>query len=295
MTQQSLQRLNAVISVGLSSPSQQPTEQQRSSELETIETLHGKLAKTLTGTASPTLKPWDKNRRVSSSCSLSTMAPDDASECGSISGGLRRMPKVWSSGSVCSMVSDFNDSEYEFELDIEAGAAEALKDGCARRLQTVPEPETPTPPEMSHSQVPRNCNMAEMYDSAKNQPPTTMMIRNVPGRYSQNDLMMDLQDLGFHGAYDFLYIPMDKSTAANVGYAFVNFIDAFWAARSVQAFEGYRFTRHQRSSTKVAKVSVAHLQGLEKNLQHYEKTAVNLSKDKRRRPVVLPNMSALFR
>jgi len=137
--------------------------------------------------------------------------------------------------------------------------------------------------------------MAQISDSNGDAPPTTMMIRNIPGRYSQNDLMMDLQDLGFHGAYDFLYIPMDKSTAANVGYAFVNFIDAFWAARSMQAFENYRFSRHQRSSPKVASVSVAHLQGLEKNLQHYEKTAVNMSRDKRRRPVVLPNMAKMFR
>jgi len=121
-----------------------------------------------------------------------------------------------------------------------------------------------------------------------------MMIRNIPGRYSQNDLMMDLQDLGFHGAYDFLYIPMDKTTGVNVGYGFVNFIDAFWAARCAEAFDNYHFDRHQSFCTKIAKVSVAYLQGLEKNLQHYEKTAVNMSRDKRRRPVVLPNIAKMF-
>jgi len=121
-----------------------------------------------------------------------------------------------------------------------------------------------------------------------------MMIRNVPGRYSQNHLMMDLQDLGLGQAYDFLYIPMDKSTAANVGYAFVNFIDAESAQKCVQLFQNYRFNRHQKSSTKVASVSVAHLQGLEKNLQHYQNAAVNMSRDKRRRPVVAPKIGKIL-
>lgn len=40
-------------------------------------------------------------------------------------------------------------------------------------------------------------------------------------------------------------------------------------------------------------MSAAHLQGLEANLAHYEKTAVNTAKMKQRRPVVLANISTL--
>jgi hypothetical protein len=188
------------------------------------------------------------------------------------------------------MISDWNesipeeDSGIEFELDIEAGAA-AAQAADARPQKT---------PEMSHSQVPRNQNMEEMFESTKDAPPTTMMIRNIPGRYSQNDLMGDLKDLGFAGTYDFLYMPMDKGTAANVGYAFVNFVNASWAEKCMRSLTSYRFTRHQRSSSKLATVSVAHLQGLEKNLQHYENAAVNMSKEKRRRPVVVANIAKMF-
>jgi len=149
--------------------------------------------------------------------------------------------------------------------------------------------------EMSHSMVPRNYNLAEMSNSVSAEPPTTMMIRNMPGRYSQKDLMLDLHDMGFFGCYDFLYVPVDKRTGANVGYAFVNFIDATWAARCKEYFEGYYFRRHHHASRKWATVSVAHLQGLERNLKHYEDTAVNMSSDKRRRPVVLPNMSMMIK
>jgi hypothetical protein len=148
---------------------------------------------------------------------------------------------------------------------------------------------------MSHGQVPRHHNMVEKYDASKDGPPTTMMIRNIPGRYSQNDLMADLHDLGFAETYDFLYIPMDKGTSTNVGYAFVNFVDITWAQKCTVSLDGYHFARgRKRVSNKAASVSVAYLQGLEKNLQHYESAAVNMARDRRRKPVVLPKMSTLF-
>jgi len=260
---------------------------------------------------------------------LSTMAPDDASSDGgfeqcSFSGASRIRP-VWSSGSISSMVSGdcgslAEDDEVEFELDIEAGAVAArekeqtvalekkepeqvkLSPPVIKEVQQAPieraEPATPihgkVTPEMSHGLVPKTQNMAEMYTATKDEPPTTLMIRNIPGKYSQNDLMIDLKDAGFGGTYDFLYLPIDKGTAANVGYAFVNFMDSTVAAKCKGSFEGHRFALHQRSSTKLARISVAHLQGLEKNLQHYENAAVNASKERRRRPVVMANLSNMF-
>jgi hypothetical protein len=149
--------------------------------------------------------------------------------------------------------------------------------------------------DMSHHQVPKSQDMAEMYKTSQNEAPTTMMIRNIPCRYNQNDLMVDLADLGFTGTYDFLYMPIDMSTSTNVGYAFVNFVTPSWAAKSLHAFDNFCFARNQRTATKkYSKVSVAHLQGLEKNLQHYEKTAVNMSKDLRRRPVVFANIAKVI-
>merc|ERR1719387_1306944 len=106
--------------------------------------------------------------------------------------------------------------------------------------------------------------------------------------------MNDLKDTGFGGTYDFLYLPIDKGTSANVGYAFVNFVNPAIAAKCMQSFQGHRFTQHQRSSNKLARISVAHLQGLEKNLAHYEKAAVNVAPEKQRRPVIIANISTMF-
>ena len=84
---------------------------------------------------------------------------------------------------------------------------------------------------------------------------------------------------------------MPQGTMSNVGYAFVNFVSTSCAERCVEAFQGYRFKRHRKTSGKVAAVSAAHLQGLEANLAHYEKSAVNTAKLKHRRPVVIANIS----
>lgn len=147
------------------------------------------------------------------------------------------------------------------------------------------------PREYHHSRVPKNVNLQEEYESHPGREITTLMIRNIPNRYTQQELIAELEDLGFAGSFNFLYIPLDKGTMSNVGYAFVNFVNTDWANRCILTFQGYRFKRHRKSSGKIAAISTAHLQGLEANLAHYEKSAVNTAKLKHRRPVVMANIS----
>jgi len=148
------------------------------------------------------------------------------------------------------------------------------------------------PKEYRHGHVPKNLDLAEEYRSKPPEsPPTTLMIRNIPNRYTQRELIIELEALGFTGTFDFLYVPLDKGTMSNVGYAFVNFIDPANAAKCMQAFHGYRFKRHRKVSGKIAAVSIAHIQGLEANLAHYKNAAVNTAKMKQRRPLVMANIS----
>ena len=81
--------------------------------------------------------------------------------------------------------------------------------------------------EYRHGKVPRNQNFGNAQQGGKDRGPvTTLMIRNIPNRYTQKDLIQEVDALGFAGTYDFFYLPIDKSTESNVGYAFLNFKDS---------------------------------------------------------------------
>lgn len=139
-----------------------------------------------------------------------------------------------------------------------------------------------------HCLVPKNLDFArEVSDSIE--APTTLMIRNIPNRYTQDELIDELERLGLAGSFDFFYAPIDVGTMACVGYAFVNFVHASWLLRCQQVLAGYVFARHQKPTRqRVATVSIAHLQGLEANLRHYEKSAVSRkARAKRSGPVVM--------
>lgn len=161
-------------------------------------------------------------------------------------------------------------------------------DGPCSSTYDKPWHRRPLPKEYRHGHVPKNLNLEEEYkQQGCDNAPTTLMVRNIPNHYTQRQLISELDDLGFRGTFDFLYIPLDKGTMSNVGYAFVNFVEPIWAERCMAAFQSYRFKRHR----KIAAVSVAHIQGLEANLAHYENAAVNTAKLKQRRPVIMANIS----
>jgi len=134
--------------------------------------------------------------------------------------------------------------------------------------------------EYRHAHVPKTVNLQEEFGKRGDSDgaPTTLMIRNIPNHFTQKQMIAELESLGFAGSFDFL---------SNVGYAFVNFVTPEWAARCTEAFKDYRFKRHR----KVAATSIAHLQGLEANLAHYENAAVSSAKLRQRRPVVIANIS----
>jgi len=114
---------------------------------------------------------------------------------------------------------------------------------------------------------------------------TTVMLRNIPNRYSQAQLLHEIEEAGFEGEYDFFYLPMDTHNKTNVGYAFINFTHPDSMQRFIQTFFGYRFKDH--SSHKIAKVSTAHLQGFWSNVQHFSNRAVTHARNSQYRPIVV--------
>jgi len=102
---------------------------------------------------------------------------------------------------------------------------------------------------------------------------TTVMMRNVPNNYTRDMLLTMLDDEGFSGHYDFIYLPMDFGRHANLGYAFVNLADAATAQKFWQVFDG--FYRWALPTAKVCEVtwSGPH-QGRQAHIDRYKNSPV---------------------
>lgn len=248
--------------------------------------LSGRGRDALLGKADVADKPRIPLKSVVSNSSLSTMAPSD-----------------W-----CDLEDDEQDGIVGSFGEFQQPLANSLEDSIDRSsgefqqaLASGPQAAGPSLPtargrrgEFCHGKVPRTQNLAEAFlKTSLPVEPTTVMIRNIPNRYTQKELISELECLGFADSFDFLYLPIDTGSMGNVGYAFVNFVEPAWAARCCDVVTGHTFRKHQQKTrTKVATVSVAHLQGLEANLRHYERAAVNSrGRAKRCGPVVLAKLA----
>jgi hypothetical protein len=102
---------------------------------------------------------------------------------------------------------------------------------------------------------------------------TTVMLRNIPNKYTQRMLLDEVNALGFTGSYDFFYLPIDYRNKCNVGYCFISFVDNSSARMFMDKLSGYRLPGF--NSQKICEVSWARVQGLKANIQHYRNSPVN--------------------
>lgn len=91
---------------------------------------------------------------------------------------------------------------------------------------------------------------------------TTVMLRNIPNKYTRSGLLSALVERGFDptGDCNNLYLPMDASSGCNLGYAFLNFTTHEKALGFMKQFDGCRLP--SAGSRKVCTVVWANKQGL---------------------------------
>jgi len=102
---------------------------------------------------------------------------------------------------------------------------------------------------------------------------TTLMLRNIPNVYTLDSLLELLDQQGFQGRYNFVYLPIDFRTCVNLGYAFVNCVSDAYATDLMESLHG--FSNWVCETQKVCNVSWAHPhQGLEEHIERYRNSPV---------------------
>ncbi|KAK9934523.1 hypothetical protein M0R45_021663 [Rubus argutus] len=159
-----------------------------------------------------------------------------------------------------------------------------------RQLQQQPPPPQPQP----RSNRGRKGKQPKKYDTrflikedvmieSTSDTRTTLMIKNIPNKYSQKLLLSMLDNHCIHcneqilrdgdevqplSSYDFVYLPIDFNNKCNVGYGFVNMTSPEATWRLYKAFH------HQNwevfNSRKICEVTYARVQGLEALKEHFK-------------------------
>lgn len=96
---------------------------------------------------------------------------------------------------------------------------------------------------------------------------TTLMMRRVPRKYTEEVLLRELEPFISSDSYNFIYLPWDGKRSANYGYAFINCLDAPTASSLLKRLDGKPWRFAERPAE--IKVVPAHVQGIALNLVHY--------------------------
>lgn len=98
---------------------------------------------------------------------------------------------------------------------------------------------------------------------------TTLMIRNIPNKYTQKMLLQKI-DINHYMKYDFFYLPIDPNNNCNVGYGFINFINPLYIPRFYEDMNAKRWEKF--NSEKICQLAYARIQGLKGLLEHFQCT-----------------------
>jgi len=111
------------------------------------------------------------------------------------------------------------------------------------------------------------------FDGAAGESRTTVMLRNLPNTLTRDMLLQHLDSVGFTGQFDLVYIPVDFSTGAGLGYAFINMIAPASVNGLWEAFDG--LASWSVDSDKVCTVSWSDPhQGLNAHIERYRNSPV---------------------
>jgi RNA recognition motif 2 len=113
---------------------------------------------------------------------------------------------------------------------------------------------------------------------------TSLMIRNIPNKYTQVMLTQEL-DEKHKGLYDIIYLPIDPKNRCNCGYAFINVVHPAIILSLYLEFNGKSWRNF--NSEKICELTYGRLQGKDQLLKQLEGSGVMQQNDSAKKPLIL--------
>jgi len=102
---------------------------------------------------------------------------------------------------------------------------------------------------------------------------TTVLFRNLPRSFTRAMFLDLVNSEGFAGSYNFVYTPVDFTSQAGLGYAFINFALPAVARRFWDRFDGYSKWTEPNDKAGALNWSSPH-QGLAAHVERYRNSPV---------------------
>ena len=115
---------------------------------------------------------------------------------------------------------------------------------------------------------------------------TTLMIKNIPNKYTQRMLLARIEQ-EFKGTFDFFYLPIDFKNKCNVGYGFINMTSTEHIISFVEHVHQQKWDKF--NSDKVCCVTYARIQGRHALVNHFQNSSLMLEDSKHQPLLFKPN------
>jgi RNA recognition motif-containing protein len=205
-----------------------------------------------------------------------TKSIEEAIQKGEVTPTSSLSPKNGRHGDTGSECSTNIDGDQATDIRSRLSASSEQEDGLAQASTPVVQP-SPQPQTAQKDRRRRKNDLYPLDDDV------TLMLRNIPNKYTQEQLRQDLEP--FRMAIDFLYLPTDFKNNCNLGYAFLNFSDGKVAEKFAAQYNGNRLPRFPHSP-KVLAVQCARVQGVEANVERFRDSSVMGVRDETMKPML---------
>eukprot|EP00746_Dinoflagellata_sp_MGD_P166374 gnl/MRDRNA2_/MRDRNA2_96209_c0_seq1.p1 gnl/MRDRNA2_/MRDRNA2_96209_c0~~gnl/MRDRNA2_/MRDRNA2_96209_c0_seq1.p1 ORF type:complete len:815 (-),score=167.94 gnl/MRDRNA2_/MRDRNA2_96209_c0_seq1:16-2460(-) len=115
----------------------------------------------------------------------------------------------------------------------------------------------------------------------------TVCLQNLPLNMTRKQVMQALDQLGFWGQYNMIYVPCNEDLRNNVGFAFINLVDKRWAPWFRKRLEGYQLKPNAKK--KICLVDPATVNGfdnMKKNFMESRKAWQHSKQAPCKRPIM---------